>query len=72
MREKAVVMQIPDNASFALDFDSTSGECNTFFDDMLTFNKKGNHAEGIYGNSSDSEITVSTVSGDLRITRYSY
>ena len=62
-----VDISLPDNASFTLNFDSTSGECHTFFDEQLTFNKKGNQAEGQYG-SGENAVRVSTLSGDLRIT----
>lgn len=65
-----VNLKIPTDSSFALEFDSNSGDCNTFFDGQLSFNKKGNHAEGSYGEDADKAIDVSTVSGDLRISEY--
>lgn len=58
----------PGTVSVSLDFDSTSGECSTFFDDSLRFNKRGNQAEGSYG-GGEKKVKVSTVSGDLNITR---
>lgn len=64
----SVSLELPETSSFALDFDSTSGECNTFFDDRLSFSKKGNKAKGEYGGGEHS-VTISTTSGDLRITR---
>lgn len=63
----AVDMGLPESVSLTLDFDSTSGDCNTFFDNALHFNKKGNQAQGQYG-GGENEVSVSTVSGDLRIT----
>lgn len=63
-----VDIALPETASFTLDFDSTSGDCNTFFDEQLRFNKKGNQAEGQYG-SGENAVRVSTLSGDLRITK---
>lgn len=63
-----VDIALPETASFTLDFDSTSGDCSTFFDEQLRFNKKGNQAEGQYGSGEDA-IRVSTLSGDLRITK---
>lgn len=65
----AVDLSLPETASFTLDFDSTSGECSTFFDNVLSFNKKRNEAKGQYGNSPENKLDVSTVSGDLRITK---
>lgn len=63
-----VDLAFPETASLRLNFDSTSGACRTFFDDRLRFSKRGNQAEGQYG-GGENEIRVSTVSGDLRITK---
>ncbi len=63
-----VDMVLTEAASFTLDFDSASGGCSTFFDEMLSFNKKGNHAEGQYG-SGENAVRVSTTSGDLRMMK---
>ena len=65
-----VNLSLPEAASFTLDFNSTSGSCNTFFDDVLSFNKKGNEAKGQYGENTGNKLDVSTVSGDLRITKF--
>lgn len=64
-----VDFKLPDTEGYSLDFDSTSGECGTFFDQALTFNKRGNQADGVFGNGART-IRVSTVSGDLRIGRW--
>ena len=64
-----VDLELPKETSLTLDFDSTSGECTTFFDEQLQFNKRGNQAEGKY-NGGENRIDVSTVSGDLRITEH--
>ncbi|MDE7352863.1 MAG: DUF4097 domain-containing protein [Acetatifactor sp.] len=65
-----ISLTLPEDASFYLDFDSTSGECNTFFDDDLSFNKRGTQAEGQYGSNGSTRLKISTVSGDLRISKY--
>lgn len=62
-----VALRMPAKASFTLHFSSASGEADTFFDDALSFNKRRTQADGAYGSGSN-KITVSTVSGDLRIT----
>lgn len=62
-----VSLQLPKTASLSLRFGSTSGECRTFFDEELSFNKKGNKASGRHGGGEHS-IDVSTVSGDLSIS----
>ena len=64
-----VSLRLPETASLTLDFDSTSGECSTFFDDQLSYNKKGNKADGQYGGGAQ-KVRVSTTSGDLRISQY--
>lgn len=64
-----VDLRLPETVSLTLDFDSTSGECSTFFDDQLSYNKKGNKADGQYGGGAQ-KVRVSTTSGDLRISEY--
>ena len=53
----------------ALEFLATtsSGEINTIFDDVLSFSKKGNHAEGSVGSGSRSTVKMTTASGDIRV-----
>lgn len=60
---------LPETASFTFGFTSTSGECRTFFDELLSFNKNGNKAEGKYGTGGDT-VKISTVSGDLSVAKY--
>ncbi len=64
-----VDLKLPAEVSLTLEFSSVSGEAETFFDNALSFNKRGTHAEGSYG-GGDNEITISTVSGGLRITEW--
>ena len=53
----------------ALEFSAatSSGEINTFFDDALSFSKKGNRAEGSVGSGSRSTVKMTTSSGDIRV-----
>lgn len=62
-------LSLPETASFALHFSSTSGSCSTFFDHTLSYNKKGNQVKGQYGGVTENKLNVSSTSGDLRITR---
>ena len=64
-----VYLRVPETVSLPLDFDSTSGDCSTFFDDQLSFNKKGNKVDGQY-RGGERQVQVSTTSGDLRISQY--
>ena len=62
-----VSIYIPTEVSFSFVFDSASGECVTFFDDCLSFNRRGTSAKGDYGSSPDKKINISTSSGDVYI-----
>jgi len=62
-----VSLKLPKDSAFTLDYDSTSGRCRTFFDEMVTYSKKTNRASGSYGDGTH-DVTVSTISGDLNIT----
>ena len=62
--------KLPGDTSLSLEFKSVSGDCSTFFDEALSFNKKGNQAKGQYGSDPAWNMSVSTTSGDLRILEY--
>ncbi len=62
-----VGVYIPADASFSFAFGSASGECETFFDDCLSYNKRGTSAKGDYGSSPDKTISISTSSGSAYI-----
>lgn len=53
----------------AVDFqaDTTSGEIYTFFDEFLSFNKRGSHASGVYGEGAACTVDINTTSGDISI-----
>jgi len=61
-----VTMELPEEASMEFEADTSSGEINTFFDDVLNFSKRGNHAEGTVG-GGERKIDINTTSGDVRI-----
>lgn len=65
-----VGIRIPTDVSFTFAFDSSSGECVTFFDDVLSFNKRGTSAKGDYGSSSDIYINIATSSGDATVRTF--
>lgn len=62
-----VSVYIPADTSFSFAFSSASGECMTFFDDCLSYNKRGTSAKGDYGSSPDKKIDISTSSGSAYI-----
>jgi lia operon protein LiaG len=61
-----VKCSLPEDTGFAFAADTTSGDINTFFDDDLSYNKRGNNARGTVGGDSKYKIEVSTSSGDIR------
>ena len=61
-----VTMQLPRAASLEFEADTASGDINTFFNEALSFSKRGNHAAGTVG-SGERKIHISTTSGDVRI-----
>lgn len=62
-----ISIYIPQNATVQFDAQTTSGDINTFFDDVLSFNKKGNHASGTYGDGEAVLMEVDSTSGDVHI-----
>ncbi len=64
----AKIQLSPDNM-FEFKADTSSGDIETFFDDELSFSKKGNSAHGTHGDSSGANsIVVKTTSGDVQVT----
>ena len=64
-----VDLAFPESADFRFRFGTTSGDCGTFFDDALSFDKRGKNAEGELGAGTHS-VEISTVSGDLDIREF--
>lgn len=62
-----VSIYLPKEAALHFDASTTSGEINTFFDEELSFNKKGNKASGTYGDGSAYDIEIDTTSGDVEV-----
>lgn len=58
---------LPADGSFAYQGSSNSGDISTSFDDSLNYNKKGNRAEGTWGNGPAVKVRTSASSGDTRI-----
>lgn len=58
---------LPADSSFDYQGSSNSGDISTSFDDSLNYNKKGNRAEGTWGNGPAVKVRTSASSGDTRI-----
>lgn len=61
-----VGLKLPERADFRFSFHTTSGGCQTFFEEALSFDSKRKNAKGQYGGGTHS-VEVSTVSGDLEV-----
>ncbi|MDF2941344.1 MAG: hypothetical protein K0S01_202 [Herbinix sp.] len=60
-----VRVSIPKEASFDFTAETSSGDIRTYFDDVLSYNKKGNEASGIVGTNPNININISTSSGNI-------
>lgn len=60
-----VTLQFSGDESLQFKAATVSGTISTFFDDALSFSKKGDRAEGSVGNDSKNKVTVTTTSGDI-------
>jgi DUF4097 and DUF4098 domain-containing protein YvlB len=59
---------LPNDASFDFTAETSSGDIRTFFDDVLSYNKKGNEASGTVGSSPNIDVTIETSSGNVRVS----
>lgn len=65
-----VNIKLPESSSFDFEANTTSGDINTFFDDNLSFSKRGNNAVGAYGAEADGKkVDIETTSGDIRVQK---
>lgn len=64
-----VTLGLSENESMQFKVTTTSGVISTFFDDVLSFSRKGNRAEGSIGDDSNNKVTVTTTSGDIRVRK---
>ena len=61
-----VYCELPKDISFKFHADTSSGDIRTYFDDTLSFNRRGTQAEGEVGDLPDLKATVKTSSGDIK------
>lgn len=61
-----VYCELPKDAGFRFRADTGSGDIRTYFDDSLSFDRKGTQVEGEIGGPSDLQVTVKTSSGDIK------
>lgn len=65
-----VVIGLPEDSEFYFDAGSISGDIKTFFDESLSYDKKGHNAKGNYGSGGNLRIKISTVSGEIMVREY--
>lgn len=63
-----VVIKLPETTALDFSAATVSGEISTFFDELLSFSKKGDRASGSVG-SGDHALKITTTSGDIRIKK---
>ena len=62
-------LQLPQDCAFSFEARTTSGSIQTSFDQALSFNDKGNWAEGSVGESPQYSVSCSFASGDVRVIK---
>ena len=62
-------LHLPQDCTFSFEARTTSGSIQTSFDQALSFNDKGNWAEGSVGESPQYSVSCSFASGDVRVRR---
>lgn len=60
-----VYCELPEQSAFQFRADTSSGDIRTDFDNRLSFNRKGNEAEGVIGGAAVRQMKVNTSSGDV-------
>lgn len=66
-----VKLELPKDSTFTFEGSASSGNINTDFDEMLSYNKKGNQACGTYGDNPEKAcVKTSTSSGNSRVNLY--
>lgn len=63
-----VVLSVSGSNGFSFEAETVSGDIGTWFDDELSFSKRGDHAQGDVGDASFGRtIHLETASGNIRI-----
>lgn len=63
-------VKLSPDSSFDFSAKTSSGDIDTFFDEDLSFSKKGNSAQGTYGDGNIIQrIQIETTSGDVRVLK---
>ncbi|MCM1181956.1 MAG: DUF4097 family beta strand repeat-containing protein [Roseburia sp.] len=66
-----VGVSLSENAVMEFEAKTASGGIDTFFDDSLSFSKRGDSAKGSVGSGAQRyAVVIGTSSGDVRITKY--
>jgi DUF4097 and DUF4098 domain-containing protein YvlB len=63
-----VNLDLTGDTSFRFTADASSGDIRTFFDDNLSYSKRGNSAHGDVGSNPVYEINIETNSGNIRVS----
>lgn len=62
-----VSLTVPHETGFHFRANTNSGDIETWFDDVVSYNKKGNSAEGNIGEDTGYKVTIECSSGDVEV-----
>lgn len=62
----SISCELPRDAEFSFQAKTSSGSIKTYFEDQLSFNKRGNQAEGVIGAADSIRVRAETTSGAIR------
>lgn len=63
-----VNLDLTGDISFRFTADVSSGDIRTYFDDNLSYNKRGNSTHGNVGSNPAYDINIETTSGNIRVS----
>lgn len=66
----SIKLKVPRELRFHLEADTGSGNIKTDFDDMLSYNKRGNSVEGDVGAAPEISIRLKANSGSVKVMDY--
>lgn len=62
-----IKLTIPENSVLNFTADTSSGDIHTFFDEQLSYNKRGNSAHGTVGENPSINVNLHATSGNIKV-----
>lgn len=60
-------LTVPDKSAFSFKADTTSGDIETYFDDIASYSRNEKSAEANVGGGSNASVKITTTSGDIDV-----